>query len=546
MIEIPKKNFLRQPVWVVAILMTLAAVWLHFYFLFHVGAFWRDEVNLINLASRHSLAEMQKDSFPILMPFLVSVWSALGLAKNDLSLRLLGVLIGLGIPAAFWAAAWTTRRSPPLISLAFLALNFTFIFYGDSLRAYGLGSFFIVLTTAAMWSFLKKPSWPRAGILAVAGILSVQSLYQNAVLFAAICFGAWAVCARRKNFQAAGKILVVAFATAASLLPYWKNISGMPEAASSLRMGFLPFFALMNLQEVIAFPLPLYFRIWEILALAVVGFGCANLFIRKKKSDDNANKICADDLPLFAGVILLAGFAGFTGFLWFAALPTQAWYFLPPAALAAVCFELGVPLASLPRLVRVTAFAFIAATALIGAPFAQRDLNRHFTDVDKLARQLTVDASPHDFIVVAPWFCGISFERYYKGPTPWQTLPALADHSTHRYDLFREKMKTPHAIQPMLDQMAATLQSGHCVWVVGTTAIPEPGTLPVQEPEPPPLKFPNWADTPYSSAWQSQTAFFLAGHSLRFERVDHETNSNVNPYEALQMLKATGWKNSKP
>jgi hypothetical protein len=539
----PQKGFFRQPVWLAAILMTAAAVWLHFYFLFHVGAFWRDEVNLINLANRHSLGEMQKDSFPILMPFLVSVWSALGLGQNDLSLRLLGILIGLGIPAALWAAAWTARRAPPLISLALLGLNFTFIFYGDSLRAYGLGSFFIVLTAAAMWAFLKRSSWPRAGILAAAAVLSVQSLYQNAVLFAAICLGAWAVCARRKQFPAAGKILAVALVAAASLLPYWKNILGMPEAASSLRMGFLPFFALMNLQDVIAFPLPLYFRIWEFLALAVVGLGCANVFVRSKKSVACTGEISTDDLPLFAGAILLAASAGFICFLWVAALPTQPWYFLPPAALAAVCFDLGVPLASLPRLVRVAAFALIAATALIGTPLSQRDLNRHFTDVDKLARQLTAEASPQDFIVVAPWFCGISFERYFKGPTRWQTLPALADHSTHRYDLFREKMKTPHAIQPMLDRMAATLQSGHCVWVVGTTVIPDPGTRPVQEPEPPPLKFSNWADTPYTSAWQSQAAFFLAGHSLQFERVDRETNDNVNSYEDLQMLKATGWKN---
>jgi hypothetical protein len=59
---------------------------------------------------------------------------------------------------------------------------------------------------------------------------------------------------------------------------------------------------------------------------------------------------------------------------------------------------------------------------------------------------------------------------------------------------------------------------------------------------PPPLKFIGLADLPYSAAWQSQAAFFLAGHSLQFERVDHETNSYVNSYEDLQMLKATGWR----
>jgi hypothetical protein len=45
---------LRQPGWIAAILITLLIVGFHFYFLLHVGGFWRDEVNLINVAGRHS------------------------------------------------------------------------------------------------------------------------------------------------------------------------------------------------------------------------------------------------------------------------------------------------------------------------------------------------------------------------------------------------------------------------------------------------------------------------------------------------------------
>jgi len=150
-----------------AILITAAIAGLHLFFLFHAGGFWRDEVNLINLASSHSLADMKKDSFPVLMPLLVHGWSELGFGKTDLSLRVFGTLIGLGIPAAFWLAAWKTRRAPPLLSISLFCMNSTLLVFGDSLRAYGLGSLFIVLTAAAAVPFLRQPSWRRTGWLAL-------------------------------------------------------------------------------------------------------------------------------------------------------------------------------------------------------------------------------------------------------------------------------------------------------------------------------------------------------------------------------------------
>ena len=540
----PEKELFHRTAWLAAILMTVAAVWLHFYFLFHAGGLWRDEVQVVNLAGRHSLSDMARDSFPALMPLLICGWSALGLGQSDLGLRLLGVLIGLGIPAALWAAAWTARR-PPLLSLALVGLNSMVIFYGDSLRGYGLGCVFIMLAAGAAWAFLKKPTWARAGILAAAAILSVQALYQNAVLLAAVCFGAWVVCWRRKNFRAAVKIFLAGLAAAASLLPYWSSISTLPKTSALLRMGFYPAIAFGNFDSIVSFPLPQYLYVWEFLVLAVVGFGIAAIWraVSAKSAAPDGGAL-PDDLPLFAAATLLAALAGFIGFLWYAALPTQPWYFLPLAALLAVCFDFGVPVVSLPRLLRAALFGLIAATALIAAPFAQRDLNWHFTNVDRLARQLAGEAAPQDFIIVTPWYCGITFERYFKASTPWQTLPPLADHSRHRYDLVQEQMKTPNALRPVFEKIAATLQSGHRVWVVGHVQIPEPGTpLPGDLP-PPPLENYGWSDLPYSARWAAQAAGFLENHSLQFERMDHETNSNVRDYEDLQLFKASGWKDS--
>jgi hypothetical protein len=539
----PPNKIYEKAGWLAAVVISLAILWLHFFFWQNAGGLWRDEVNLVNLANSSSLAKMTHDSFPVLMPLLVSLWFKLGFGQDDRSLRLVGIVIALGISAAFWAAAWTARRSPPLISLTLLGLNTTLIFYGDSLRAHGLGSALIVLTVAAMWWFLKKPSWLRAGILTAMAVLSVQALYQNAVLLAAICFGGWMVCFRGKNWRAAGKIFVAALVAAASLLPYWRNFFALSGASTALRSGFLPVSVFMKLDALIAFPLSQYDCLWEICALAVMAFGCLSL---ASKTAAPESEVTADDLPLFAGAILIATIVGFAGFIWYAALPTQPWYFLPPAALIAICFDLGLPVQSLPRFVRMAGLGLLAGTALIAVPIAHRDLNRRFTNVDLLAQQLTGEAAPQDFIIVTPWFCGISFDRYFKSATPWQTLPPLADHSSHRYDLFREKIQAPNALQPVFDQITVTLQSGHRVWVVGTMTLPKPGVSAAGDLTAPPLNVSSESDSPYALAWAAQAATFLAGHSVQFQRAHYATNFNISSYENLQLLSAIGWKTNQP
>lgn len=323
----PQRGVFRKVEWLAAAFITAAIVWLHFYFWQNAGGLWRDEVNLVNLAKCPSLAAMAEDSFPVLMPLLVQLWSAHGFGQCDPGLRLLGVVVGLGIPAALWAAVWTARRSPPLISLTLLGLNTTLIIYGDSLRAHGLGSALIVLTFAAMWWLLKRPSWLRVGILTLVSILSVQALYQNAVLFAAICFGAWLVCLRRGKWRLAVKILGAGLVTAVSLLFYWNNFFALASASTPLRSGFLPLSVFMKMDTLVAFPLSQYDCVWEICAFAVILLACLP---RAARSVSSQNEITTDDLPMFAGATLLAAVVGFAGFLWFAALPTQPWYFLPP------------------------------------------------------------------------------------------------------------------------------------------------------------------------------------------------------------------------
>ena len=79
-----------------------------------------------------------------------------------------------------WVASRTMDQGLPLLSLAFAGLNFTVIRYGDSIRAYGLATVFILLTMSLIWRFIEAPTMRRGLLAGMAAVLSVQTLYQNA------------------------------------------------------------------------------------------------------------------------------------------------------------------------------------------------------------------------------------------------------------------------------------------------------------------------------------------------------------------------------
>ena len=46
-----------------------------------------------------------------------------------------------------------------------------------------------------------------------------------------------------------------------------------------------------------------------------------------------------------------------------------------------------------------------------------------FTNIDLVAARLNKLVAKEDFVIVTPWYYGISFERYYRGPGDWVTVP---------------------------------------------------------------------------------------------------------------------------
>jgi hypothetical protein len=518
----------------VAAAITLTALYLHFVFRQHAGALWRDEVSSIDLANLPGFkplwAMLTHDSFPLLWSLVLRFWETIGLGETDTKLRWLGFLVGALLLAAIWVASGLVTRRAPLIALSLFAMSATTVWSGDSLRAYGLGTALIILTVAFLWRFYKTPT-PRNGLIAgVFALLSVQCLYQNAFLLLAAGLSALTLALAKKKWREAGWIIAVGAGAAISLLPYLPQIARAQDWWILEKSGFHPGPLWLKASQAIGFPVPWFNRVWIGLFLLAVVVGGAQFF-RRRRAEENSN---FREVVSFAALALVLGLAGFILFLKLASLPTQAWYYLPLMGFIALCTD--VALSNLNR-ARPLFVVFAIATTILSYWAAVPILQNRQTNLDMLAAELSRAADPNDIIVINNWYCGVTFQRYYHGVTPWVTLPPLADLSIHRYDLMKVEMQKPDAIEPVLEKVSTVLQTGHQVWLIGHIPL---GGSPPPTIQPAPDNPWGWLLFPYTQVWEAQFGYFLTQHATRAQPIANSTG--INPLENVQMASVSGWR----
>ncbi|MGH8024118.1 MAG: hypothetical protein ACRED1_11080, partial [Limisphaerales bacterium] len=313
--------------------------------------------------------------------------------------------------------------------------------------------------------------------------------------------------------------LMVAVLSAASLLPYAPILTALASSGPTsliFRTGATLRRFIWSCEDTLAYPLWGYLYVWA--ALAAIIIVRAGMGLRRRSAgqplDDHSG--LEYDFSLFASVTVLLAAVGFPIFFWKAQMPMQSWYLLPFLALAVVCFDGARP--AFPGLLRIVFVALAAGGALLSGLSTANLLTGHFSNVNRFAKELTEKAGPKDYILVYPWNWAITFNYYYKGAAPWDSVPPLADHSIHRVDLILAQMENTNALAPVLRRISKTLASGHRVWFLGpaTTRLPAAGA-PAPAPLPlPPLKYSGWSESPYSSVWCSQTLQFIADDSRTF------------------------------
>jgi hypothetical protein len=554
---------------IVAILITVAIVGAHVTFVLHAGALWRDEIHTVNIATA-PMGEFWKvlefESYPALWPLVLRGWDATGLGATDTSLRVLGLLVGLAVLALLWWQARVLSNGPPLLVLVLVGASPTLVCWGDTMRAYGFGALMGLGMILAVWRVVERPTWRRTVVAAIVAALAVQTVYYNAILLLAMGVGAAAVGLRRRDWRRPAAVMAAGLAAAALLVPYWPYLvdaGGWKELIRApIQVSWLAHELYRSVAVSGSSAVALWFGLGVMTVVACVGVlgrrgdrgpagsdgatpvkesaGPGAEFLAATAPREPAGPATPKDLALFILTALPAAAVCYTLFLLAVSYFTTAWYYLLIMIFVAVFFEAAIALlirsSPAARAVRVG-----LCVVMIGvmAPHVWEKVNLRLTNVDRLAQTLEARAGPDDFILLAPWWPGITFSRYYHGATPWRTVPEMEDLRMHRFDLMKLKIMQADPVRPSLRRIEATLQAGHRVWFIGNL----PESVDGDEPLPlaPMPDGPGWKVGPYDATWMAQVAWLIRRHGATVTRVEVPLGQNAYGFENMPLLCVEGW-----
>ena len=531
---------IKKSEWAVAITLSILVISLHVVHMSHAGALWRDEAGAVQLAMMPTvgdiLEEFPHESFPILFPFALRAYTAT-VGASDFDFRVLGMLVGMGIMGTLWLNARVVAQGLPLISLLLLGFNTLFIQWGDSIRGYGIGSGLILLTFALLVRVIEQPNWPRTAAALLAALASVHFLFQNSILLFSICAAAMTICLCRRRWRAASMVLGIGLVAALSMLPYVGPLIEAQQWTILLKTPTTLQLLWSQLADTLASPLPFMTWVWHLLVVLAVA-GVIGLIW---KNPSSGLKEQPKDLLFICVLAMVLAIGAYYVFQEIRGWVTRPWHYLALIALVAATLDCAIQFLAKTawmRVARLTIVIIIAGTLVV--PAWQKVQVRH-TNIDLVVQELEKLSSAEDLILVEPWVYGVSFNRYYRGAATWMTLPAIADHKVHRYDLVKAKMESPNPIDDILQNVVKTLQSGNRVWVAGDIYFPETEVA-VPSLAPAPNSPWGWSEWVYEQAWTLQINAFLLTRGLHANYVRIPVNDPVNEFENLQLLVVQGWR----
>ncbi len=514
-------------------------------FALHAGGLWRDEAATAYFATLPTFGaifeRLHLDNFPLLSVCVIRTWSG-AVGSSDAAYRVLGFLIALLVLGALLAHARSMGRAvTPWAGLLLFAANPVVLRAVESIRPYGIGVVLIVATHALVWRATERPTGPRLIAAAGVAVLSVQTLYQNAILVGAICASASAVAMLRGRRSEAIAPLGIGLAAAASLVPYTGFIAKAQDWSvlnrGSVSLGHLVSVAFSTIASAGPAALPL----WAAAAAGALIVGARSL---GPVARGNA-AFGLSDRALYGALTLVAATGGFLAFLRLLQMPTQNWYYVLPLAVAAVSIDTvlsAIRQRSWNTGVRA-AVAGVVIVLTIRAAWSGTAIRQ--TNNDLIAARLRADATTSDVVLVSPWYLAISLNRYDHGVAEIVTIPPLDDYSIHRYDLFKQRMQEAAPIDPVLDQIGATLRRGGRIWFVGGLTRLPAGAEPTRLPPAPVVPW-GWSEGAYQSSWSALVTGFLMSRAGEVHEIAIQAGQPVNPLEQLPVYVFSGWREGRP
>jgi len=523
-----------------ALVLTLVLVGLHLVFHAHAGPLWRDEVNSVNVASSPSLSDVfaraRFDSFPAAWTAILHLSLGLGSGDADRDGRRLGLVIGLVTIASVW---WAGRRlgvAAPVVALLLFAMSPSVIIYGDAVRGYGLGAAALLWCAGSLWAYVERPGARRLALAFMASLAAVQTHYANCLLLLAAGAGAAAVVLRERNFRALASLALLGMGAALSVVIVNRGaLEYMTQTAPLIVATWPTAFLIEVFAHAIGAgvtPLSIAWALAGVLALA----GLALAF---RPGSDPADV----DRALFCGVTIILGLVVYFIALRSTGVGIQYWHYLSLMGLCALILDVGSGLFAARwwwgGWARV---AIVAVLALASVRDVAEAVRLRMTDVDLAAREIARRGGPGDLVVVLPWYAGVTFDRYYRGSTPWITIPDLPEHKVHTHLAIRDRMKIgSRAVDDELSRVERVLRGGGQVFVVGVVAAPDQGAPPAELPAAPGGPR-GWHADPYLESWELQLGALLERHGVERERVTLPPVGSVNAWESLPVGVVRGWR----
>lgn len=508
--DCPKKlNFAE---WCAAILLLAVCLALHVVVLDRAGPLWRDEVCSIDMAIkpwREMWRVLHFDSFPIGYYAIVRAWISL-FGQTDESVRFFGMLCGVSLVAACWIAGRRLAVHIPFLTLIFCAISPLLVFWGDSIRAYGIGTACALMLVGAYWLLSQSTNTWRLISTTVLSILAVNLLWSNPVVVASAGMAAAAVAARNRRWRDVYRILAAGAVTALSLLVYSRTLYLRSTVVDVINRAGVSW---SDIWTTMVYTLggnnEFMFCVWlSILALGILVAISGQFQVSASQAAGRSEKL------LFAAVFLVLVVPLFAVFLKMAgAVPKEAYFFAAwlPSTLLLDCILM--PMVLRHWFLRLLQIGFVAAVILTLTPSYWNYVHMRHSNIKNFADFLEANAADGDLIVVNPWWYAPTFRHYYHGRIPWIAIPDFRDKSIYPFDAIKEAMTSVDPCRREYSEVEATLRNGHSVWLVGGVWKPPSGTYyPTLTPAPDPVV--GWNIVEYSNFWDLQLGRLLSAPGL--------------------------------
>ena len=332
-------------------------------------------------------------------------------------------------------------------------------------------------------------------------------------------------------------VLGIGLVAALSMLPYLGPLIDAQQWTILLKYPTTLPFLWSQLADTLASPLPFMTWVWHLLVVLAVA-GVIGLIWKNRTSELKEQPKDLLFICVLAMVLAIGAYSVLLEILsWFA----RPWHYLALIALVAVTLDCAIQFlakSAWMRIVRLIVVIIIAGTLLIPA---WQNVRVRQTNIDLVIQELERLASAEDFILVEPWVYGVTFNRYYRGAANWLTLPAIADHKVHRYDLVKAKMESSNPLDDIFHNVVKTLQSGNRVWVVGNIYFPESEAAVPSLPPAPNSRW-GWSLAPYEQVWTLQVNYFLLTHGMSSQFVRIPVDDPVSEFENSQLMVVQGWR----